>query len=136
EGAPAAFLNINKLFAKAGIINANFMLFSTPENKVMITDSIANYLHINTMLPRLRDVKTKLDQYVDYFLTTPNIELIFKYNEEGSPVLNKIKKFFKIPDTLPIATLESPIITDTEEKKYAMKMAYWFYNKQHDFAKH
>ncbi|NRF39371.1 M60 family metallopeptidase [Pedobacter foliorum] len=136
EGAPAAFLNINKLFARAGVINANFMVTSTPENKVIITDSIPDYLHINTMLPRLLGVKTRLDQYVDYFLTTPNIELIFKYNEDGSPVLNKIKQFFKIPDTLPVATLESPVITDTEEKKYAMKMAYWFYNKRQDFAKH
>lgn len=112
------------------------MVTSTPENKVIITDSIPDYLHINTMLPRLLGVKTRLDQYVDYFLTTPNIELILKYNEDGSPVLNKIKKFFKIPDTLPVATLESPVITDTEEKKYAMKMAYWFYNKQQDFARH
>ncbi|RZK72532.1 MAG: hypothetical protein EOO92_19770, partial [Pedobacter sp.] len=85
-----------------------------------------------TMLPGLLKPKRLLEEYVDYFITKPTMELIFKYHTHSEDVINKIKSSFKIPDMLPTATSVSPLELKDAESKSTLKMSYWLYKIQND----
>jgi hypothetical protein len=131
EATTPNFLGINDLFAKAGITNVNFVINTSSESSKMITDTIPEYLHINTMLPGLIKPKRLPELYLDELLIKPTMELVFKYKEYSAPVLDKIRSYYKIPDPLPIPSLEHPVSLGTEEKINAIKIGYWLYNLEH-----
>lgn len=131
EATTPNFLSINDLFAKAGITNVNFLINTSSDSQKMITDTIPEYLQINTMLPGLIKPKRLPELYVDKLLTKPTMELVFKYKEYSYPVLDKIRSYFKIPEPFPIPSLEHPVSLETEEKKNALKIGYWLYSLEH-----
>lgn len=131
-----SLIKINDLLGKAGLFNAYTLLSKTKTSTVLNTDSVPNYLHINTMLPlMLRQPQTEFDYCVDYYAITPAIGLTIAGNELGSPILEKIKEYFRVPDTLAVPTPESPVKTSTPLLKVANNLAKRFYEKQHPFGK-
>lgn len=133
---PVGDLNINKLFAKAGMVNPTVMVTQAPETKALLTDSVPDYLHITTILPRLLlQNKTAYDENAD-FLAAKTMEAVFKYNPPDAAIFNQIKHYFKMPVTPPVPTIKSPLHLNTPQLRIAANVGYRIYQKQQDFKNH
>jgi len=128
--------NINKLLAKSGVVNPNMMIIQDPQAKSILTDSIPDYLHINTMLPRLvMQNKTAFDNAADYFVSM-TFEAVFKYNPPEAPIFNQIKKALKLPANPPIPTTKAPLKLTTIQQHILSNVGYRIFEKQQDFKNH
>ncbi|MDR6942825.1 M60 family metallopeptidase [Mucilaginibacter pocheonensis] len=129
-------LGINKLLAKAGLVNPNVLVMQSPDNKVLVTDSVPDYLRINTLLPRLLpQSKMPSNPGIDFLLNL-SLDMIFKYNESNSPVISHIRQFLNVPPVLPVPSPAKPLPNNTPALKAGNKMSYWLYTKQQDFDHH
>ncbi|MDB5003731.1 MAG: hypothetical protein JWQ34_1956 [Mucilaginibacter sp.] len=132
-----SLLSINKVLTKAGIFSMYTFAKQPANNKVLRTDSVPDYMHINTILPRLLlQQKSDRDDFIDYAFVTPMLELVGENNSIDAPIFKHLKQYFKVPDVLPVPTVAKPVINNTPELKIATKIAYMLYTKQQDFDKH
>lgn len=69
------------------------------------------------MQPGFIKPKTLRELYIDESLTRPTMEFVFKYKEYSYPVIDKLKSDYKVPEPLPIPSLEHPVSLQNEEKK-------------------
>ncbi|MBB6111330.1 Peptidase M60, enhancin and enhancin-like [Mucilaginibacter lappiensis] len=127
-------LGINKLLAKAGLVNPNALIVQSPKYTALVIDSVPDYVQLKTLLPLIQSKKT-LSESVDFF-TKLTIEQVLKYNDPGAPVIYEMKQAFDIPAVLPVPSPSAPVLNSTPALKVATKAGYWFYAKQQDFIHH
>jgi hypothetical protein len=127
-------LGINKLLAKAGLVNLNAVVVQSPKYTLLATDSIPAYLHIKTLLPLLQS-GAEFSERSDFFINF-TIDQALKYNDANSVIINKIKQSLKIPAVLPVPSPGAPVLNNTPALKAAAKIGYWLYAKQQDFDHH
>jgi hypothetical protein len=127
-------LKINDLFTKAGIFNVNVLIFPTKKYNHAYTDSIPAYLHINTLLPYTLNPSTGDEGYYKSALyVKPTLDLVLESNDVKSPLIERIKHFYKIPaDTVYQPSKAHPLDISTSEKKTAYRMAEKILAKQED----
>jgi hypothetical protein len=126
------FLGINNVLTKAGIY-AMYNFAKNPENnKVLLTDSIPDYLHINTLLPRLLlEQKTDRDDFIDYAFVSPALELTVENNNIDAPIIKHLKQYFNVPDTLPVPLPGKAVHNNTPMLRAGTKIGYMLYPKLH-----
>ncbi|MEJ7557945.1 MAG: M60 family metallopeptidase [Pedobacter sp.] len=129
-------LKINSLLVKAGAYAYNMVIKRGPKNAMLTTDSIPPYLHINTVLPHISSGWDQYQRNVDYYIINPMLKLVFKYNAKGSTVLQSIKKYYSLPDSIRIPTSANPMILPSERHKVEYKLLTMFYEKAMDFNNH
>jgi hypothetical protein len=117
-------LKINDFLSKVGIFNVNILIFPTKKYNQAYTDSIPDYLHINTLLPlTLKPITDQETAYASELYINPTLDLIFELNDVKSPLVEKIKHFYKIPDTFYNASKANPLNIYTYEQKTSYRMA-------------
>jgi hypothetical protein len=133
----ATGLAMEPLLAKAGIFNANVFVSQSEDLTALHTDSIPDYLHINTLLPRL--LMPGYDMFnanINYYFMQPTLQLVMKYNNVQSQDIKNIRQYFDIPDTLTIPSPARPWVMDTEKKKVAARLSYMLYAAEHGLDQH
>lgn len=126
-------LLVNSLLVKAGVFNYNMVIRRSATNTSLSTGDIPDYLHIKTLLPWLSTKREQLGMYADYYLVNPMLDLIFKYNDKGAPVMRSIKAHYHVPDSIRIPTPKNPMMLPTDEHKAGYKLLNMFYEKAMDF---
>jgi hypothetical protein len=130
-------LAMEPLLAKAGIFNVNIFVTRKADLTALRTDSIPDYLHINTLLPRLLMPEYNMfTANINYYFMQPTLQLVMKYNNPQSQVIKNIKQYFDIPDTLTVASPAKPWVMNTEKKKVAARLSYMLYDAEHGLDQH
>ncbi|MFD2148200.1 M60 family peptidase N-terminal accessory domain-containing protein [Mucilaginibacter antarcticus] len=127
-------LGMNKLLAKAGLVNPNAIIVQSPGYERLMTDTVPGHLHITTLLPLLQS-ETKFSESADFFVTLA-LDQIFKYKDSTSAIIKKIKQTLKIPAVLTVPSPDAPVLNNTPALKAANKAAYWLYQHQQKFKEH
>ncbi|UOE48607.1 M60 family metallopeptidase [Mucilaginibacter sp. SMC90] len=134
---PYYTMGINKLLAKAGVVNPQTLIIQAPTNNKLVTDSVPDYLRVYSMLPRLFSEYTeKYDPYVGQYFVDPTLYLIYKYSPPGSPVIKHIHEFFNLPDEMPVPSADKPVPTYSSALKTRTRVAYKLYAVKQDFYNH
>lgn len=128
-------IEINELFAKAGIFNAYTLFTSSEKNMNASLDSIPWYSHINSIIPALGSSE-KIEWTVETYMVTPTVDLVLGINDLDAPILKKLKLMYQIPDSLRVPTPSSPVDISTPLLKTAYKIEHKLYEKQHAINKH
>ncbi len=127
-------LKINKLFAKAGLVNPNMLLVQSPGYAVLKTDTVPDHLHIKTLLPLLKE-ETHFNPSTDFFITLA-LDQIYKYKDSTTAIIKKVKQTLNIPAVLPAPSSAAPVLNNTAALKAANKAAFWYYQQQQDYQNH
>lgn len=126
-------LKINDFLIKAGIFNAYAIFYPNKKYNQVYTDSIPDYLHINTLKSyasnQVNDVKS---YYISAFYINPTLDLVCETNGLKSPLIAKIKAFYHIPDTVWVPSKAHPLDISTNEKKTAYRLAEKLSGKRED----
>jgi hypothetical protein len=119
-------LKTNDFLIKVGIFNANAIFYPNKKYNKAYTDSIPDYLHINTLLPyALNPANEVKSYYISAFYIKPTLDLVIETNGSKSPLIAKIKVFYKIPDTVWVPSKAYPLDISSNQKK----TAYWLAEK-------
>jgi hypothetical protein len=128
-------LGINKLLAKAGLNSPNVVVLQTPDNAVLLTDSVPDYLAPTTMLRFFKDTGKPNNNGINTIVNL-SLDVILKYSPSGSPYIKRLKQTLNIPLELPMPSRDKPVLNNTAELKASNQLAYSFYGKQQDFDHH
>lgn len=127
-------LSINKLFAKAGVVNPQIMITRSPEHSVLPIDSIPANLHLKMLLPLMRN-QAKFSESADFF-NNLTIDMAFKYNDPNSAIMKHIRQMLSIPAVMPLPSWANPVLNNTPTLKMAHKIGYREYVMLQDFDHH
>jgi hypothetical protein len=127
-------LGINKLLAKAGLNNPNMIIAQSIPYTVLGIDSVPDYLQIKTLIPALQK-QTAYNENANVIIGF-NLDCIFKYSDPKSAIVNRLKTVLKVPDVLPVPTMDSPLYDNTILLKAANKLTYQQYAAKQDFDHH
>jgi len=129
-------LSVNKLLAKAGAINPNVLVTRSPDNTVLKTDSVPDYLYVRPLFGKVLGQNQLEPNSSLFFLVNYYIDMILKYNKPGVPVINYIKNVLNAPNEMPVPSVANPVPNQTPLLKAKNKFGYWLYTNQQDFDHH
>jgi hypothetical protein len=127
-------LGINKLLAKAGVVNVNGIIIQSAKYKKLATGAVPKYLHLTSILTAYQN-KEKFSESADFFVGL-TIDMAFKYNDSTSVIVKRIRQILNIPAEMPLPSPSKPVLNNTPALRSANRMAYSYYNRQQNFPLH